>query len=171
MKRILIAGIGNVFHGDDGFGCEIARQLEKCALPPGVTVVDFGTRTHDLAHALHDPYDIVILVDAAPCGKDPGTLYLIEPDTHQLEECECADADALSMNPIAAIQMAQALGGVHAKIYVVGCEPAVLANDMDEIGLSLKVQEVLPQALAMIESLLVNLVMEDDEDPASFIPV
>ena len=78
--RILIACIGNIFLGDDGFGTEVARRLADRSLPPGVILKDFGIRGLDLTYALLDPYDLVILVDACPRGGEPGTIYLIEPD-------------------------------------------------------------------------------------------
>ncbi|MGH7848434.1 MAG: hydrogenase maturation protease, partial [Candidatus Binatia bacterium] len=73
--KILVAGIGNIFLGDDGFGVEVARELAKRKLPESVRVVDFGIRGFDLAYALLDGYDLTILVDAAPRGGLPGTLY------------------------------------------------------------------------------------------------
>src|SRR5271165_3610783 len=78
--RILIGGIGNIFFGDDAFGVEVARRLSGRPLPEGVRVVDFGIRGLDLAYALLDPYDAVILVDAVPRGGQPGTLYVLEPE-------------------------------------------------------------------------------------------
>ena len=80
-RAILVAGIGNVFLGDDGFGVAVAGRLGRGAsCPPGVDVVDFGIRGMDLAYALHDGYDAVVLLDAVPRGGAPGTLYVIEPD-------------------------------------------------------------------------------------------
>lgn len=76
--RILVAGIGNIFLGDDGFGVEVVRQLAQRDLPEGIEVVDFGIRGVDLAYASLDDYDAVIFVDTAPRGGAPGTLYLIE---------------------------------------------------------------------------------------------
>src|ERR1700737_3551246 len=78
--RILIACIGNIFLGDDGFGTEVALRLARRALPPGVMLKDFGIRGLDLTYALLDPYDLIILVDACPRGGEPGTVYLVEPD-------------------------------------------------------------------------------------------
>jgi hydrogenase maturation protease len=75
--RILVAGIGNIFLGDDAFGCEVARILSQRSLPEGVRVRDFGIRSLDLAYAMMEDYDAVILVDASPRGDAPGTLYLI----------------------------------------------------------------------------------------------
>src|SRR5579884_4296763 len=79
-KRILIACIGNIFLGDDGFGVEVARRLMHRQYPEGVQVRDFGIRGIDLAYAMLEDYDSLVLVDAVPRGSPPGTLYLIEPD-------------------------------------------------------------------------------------------
>jgi hydrogenase maturation protease len=80
MGNVLIACVGNIFLGDDAFGVEVARRLSLRPFPEGVSVVDFGIRGIDLTYALLDPYEAVILVDAAPRGGPPGTLYVIEPD-------------------------------------------------------------------------------------------
>src|SRR5947209_3209759 len=74
------AGVGNIFLGDDAFGVEVAQRLARRPLPAGVRVVDFGIRGLDLTYALLDPYDAVVLVDAAPRGNAPGTLYVLEPE-------------------------------------------------------------------------------------------
>src|SRR5437868_14687112 len=80
LRRILIACIGNIFLGDDGFGVEVAQRLSSREYPEGVQVVDFGIRGMELAYTLLDDYDTLILVDAVPRGSPAGTLYLIEPD-------------------------------------------------------------------------------------------
>src|SRR5438128_1754175 len=79
-RAVLVAGVGNIFLGDDAFGVEVAQRLARRPLPAGVRVVDFGIRGLDLAYALLDPYEAVILVDAMPRGEQPGTLYVLEPD-------------------------------------------------------------------------------------------
>ena len=142
MKRILIAGIGNIFLGDDAFGVEVVRELARAPQPPEVRVVDFGIRSYDLAYALADGYDAIILVDATPRGEPPGTISLIEPDLSRLDELGREAVDAHTLNPTAALQMAQAIGGGRiGKVYLVGCEPLGLgASDTGELGLSEPVQ-------------------------------
>ena len=99
-QGILVAGIGNIFFGDDAFGCEVARELMRRPLPERVKVVDYGIRSYDLAYAIMDDYDATILVDAVPRGEPPGTLYLIELDLEDLGLAGQAIPDAHSMNPV-----------------------------------------------------------------------
>ena len=99
--RVLVAGIGNVFLGDDGFGCALAARVAF----EGVDVVDFGIRGMDLAYALAD-YDVVVFLDATPRGGAPGTLYVIEPDLDALP----AGFDAHGMHPVAVLALARTLG-------------------------------------------------------------
>ena len=126
--RILIAGIGNIFMGDDAFGCEVAQRLAARPWPDGVRVVDYGIRGLDLAYALLDAPEAVILIDAAPRGGQPGTVYVIEPDLAQLATADPSEMtlDAHTMNPLKVLRMVQGLGGELARITLVGCEPADL---------------------------------------------
>ncbi|HEY5953174.1 MAG TPA: hydrogenase maturation protease [Terrimicrobiaceae bacterium] len=154
--RILIAGVGNIFAGDDAFGVEVIREMARHPLPETVLVKDFGIRSYDLAYALMDGYSATILVDAASRGHPPGTVYLIEPDVEAIEGE--ASVDAHSMNPVAVLQLVRALGGSLGRLYVVGCEPEVLESE--EIGLSPNVSAAVPQAVQMIESLVHRLIHE-----------
>ena len=98
---ILVAGIGNIFLGDDAFGVEVVRRMAGLKLPESVRVADFGIRGFDLAYALQDGYETTILVDACPHGEAPGTLYVIEPDLKALDDSEAPQAavEAHAMNP------------------------------------------------------------------------
>jgi hydrogenase maturation protease len=154
VKRILVAGIGNIFLGDDAFGCEVARELSARALPPEVAVRDFGIKSYDLAYALAESDDAIILVDATSRGDAPGTAYLVEIDPREVGELEPDSADAHTMNPVNALKMAQSVGPVTAKIYLVGCEPAKVEAEDGEIGLSEPVQRAIPQAIELIERVL-----------------
>ncbi|MGI8889969.1 MAG: hydrogenase maturation protease [Chthoniobacterales bacterium] len=153
-KRILVAGIGNIFFGDDAFGCEVARQLSRRRLPEGVRVTDFGIRSYDLAYAIMDDYDATILVDASPQGNVPGTVYLIEPDLKKLDELPVEAVSAHSMNPVRVLQLVRSLGGTPGFLRVVGCEPAILENEEGAMGLSEHVQAAVAPAIEMIESLI-----------------
>lgn len=154
--RILIAGIGNIFAGDDAFGVEVIRELTQHPLPEAVFAKDFGIRSYDLAYAMMDGYSTTILVDATSRGQPPGTVYLIEPDVDAINGQTNVDAHCL--NPVAVLQLVQALGGKLGKLYLVGCEPDVL--DSDEIGLSPSVRAAVPQAVQMIEFLVHRLLNE-----------
>src|SRR5438105_826691 len=94
-RRGLVAGIGNVFLGDDGFGVEVVARLAKRPLPEGVEVADFGIRGFDLAYALMESYDFAILVDALPRGGEPGRLFVLEPDLAQVDSRGMADGHSM----------------------------------------------------------------------------
>jgi hydrogenase maturation protease len=155
MKNILVAGIGNIFFGDDAFGSEVARELMRRPRPEGVKVDDFGIRSYDLAYALMDGAD-AILIDTVSRGREPGTLFLIEPDLDQPDGGEISDGH--SMNPVRVLQMVRSLGGRPGRIFLVGCEPSVLECEEGRMGLSEKVQASVPGAIAMVESLLQDLI-------------
>jgi hydrogenase maturation protease len=157
MKRVLVAGIGNIFFGDDAFGCEVAKELAQRSLPEGVRITDFGIRSYDLAYAIMDNYDATILIDATPRGSQPGTVYLIEPDLNTLDQSSDEVVNAHSMNPVRVLQMVRSLGGTPRALYVVGCEPAVLEPEEGQIGLSEPVQRAIAPAIEMIEKLIADL--------------
>jgi hydrogenase maturation protease len=119
-KRVLVAGIGNVFLGDDGFGAVVAQRLAERELPPGVEVADFGIRGLDLAYALGQPYDAVILIDTIARGGCPGRIEVIQPD---IDGAESAPFDSHRMDPSAVLRLARRLGGLPAQILLVGCAP------------------------------------------------
>jgi hydrogenase maturation protease len=154
LHRILVAGVGNIFLGDDAFGVEVVRELTKSELPEGVNVVDFGIRGYDLAYAIMDGNAATILVDAAARGNPPGTLYLIEPDQEELSKLEAEVPDGHSLGPVQVLRLVQSFGGVITRLYLVGCEPAVLETEDGQIGLSEPVQAAVPQAVEMIRKLI-----------------
>jgi hydrogenase maturation protease len=146
MPRTLIAGIGNIFFGDDGFGVEVARRLAAEPLPSEVKLADYGIRGMHLAYDLLDgAYESAILVDATPRGGAPGTVYLIEPDLDAGAGAQAADAHA--MTPDAVFAMLRSLGGTKARIRIVGCEPASVEEG---IGLSPPVSEAVGEAVRLI---------------------
>jgi hydrogenase maturation protease len=164
--RILIAGIGNIFLGDDAFGVEVARLLLGRPQPAGVRVVDFGIRGLDLAYTLTDNYDAAILVDAAPRGGTPGTLYLIEPSLDQACFAASAGFDGHSMDPVKVLQLASTLGTLPPRVLVVGCEPgSAAADDNETFELSPPVQAALGPAVEMVESLIGRLLSEESIVP------
>ena len=157
QARILIAGIGNIFLGDDGFGVEVAKRLAARELPAGVRVVDFGIRGFDLAYALQDGYETTILVDACPHGQAPGTISLIEPDLGKLDEPQQGMIETHGMNPMNVLRMAASMGGGLRKVVVVGCEPESLGGEEGNIGLSTAVEGAVEEAATMIVSLAENI--------------
>jgi hydrogenase maturation protease len=151
---ILVAGVGNIFLGDDAFGSEVVRRLVERALPGEVRVVDFGIRGFDLACALMDGYEVTILVDATSRGGAPGTLYVIEPDLNELANSQELMIDAHGMHPMKALGLARAMGGEFKRILLVGCEPAPLSVDEERIGLSEPVRAAVDEAVDLLESLI-----------------
>ncbi|GAA4858787.1 hydrogenase maturation protease [Saccharopolyspora cebuensis] len=127
--RTLIAGIGNVFLGDDGFGVEVVRRIDPALLPGGVDVADFGIRGLHLAYELlGDRYATVVLVDAVPLDGPPGTLAVLEVDPG--EDRAAAAVDAHGMTPDAVLALLRGLGGSLDRVVVVGCRPAELGEGM-----------------------------------------
>jgi hydrogenase maturation protease len=159
QARVLVAGIGNIFLGDDGFGCEVARRLAGRGLPEAVRVVDFGIRGFDLAYALLDNYELAILVDAAPRGGVPGTLYVIEPDLGELDEPAGQDVlmETHGMNPLRVLGLVKELGGEPKRIVVVGCEPATTGPEEGAVGLSEPVRAAVGEAVTIVDSLIAQV--------------
>ncbi|MGI8813282.1 MAG: hydrogenase maturation protease [Pyrinomonadaceae bacterium] len=164
-ERILIACIGNIFLGDDAFGCEVAAILALRGVPAGVRLVDFGIRSFDLAYALMDGYETTIFVDAAPRGDEPGTIYVIEPDRKQIDALEEGSElfEPHGMNPLKVLSMVRSLGGTFRKIIVVGCEPAFTGEEGEgHMGLSEPVKASLDKAVEIVESLVERVLAEEN---------
>ncbi|HMF56128.1 MAG TPA: hydrogenase maturation protease [Pyrinomonadaceae bacterium] len=160
---ILIAGIGNIFLGDDAFGCEVVKRLIERKLPDEVRVVDFGIRGFDLVYALMDGYDVTIFVDATPRGEEPGTLYTIEPDLGELDnvDAQAAMIEPHGMNPLKVLGMAKAMGAEFKRILLVGCEPESTGEeDEGRMGLSATVEAVVDEAVGVVESLVASVLEE-----------
>jgi hydrogenase maturation protease len=153
---ILVAGIGNIFMGDDAFGVEVVRRLSERDLPAGVRVADFGIRGFDLAYALQDGYETTILVDAYPRGDAPGTLYVVQPDLDSLGtgQVDGDDVDAHSMDPVKVLRLAASMGRPLQRVLLVGCEPATLGPDEGLMGLSEPVRGALTEAVNLVESVI-----------------
>ena len=154
--RILVAGVGNIFLGDDGFGVEVALALSKRPLPESVKVKDFGIRGFDLAYALLDPWDAVIIVDALPRGEAPGTLYVVEPDLAALSGGATAETEINphGMDPVRVLHLAASQGTISAQVLVVGCEPHDFGDELEgRMGLSSPVQASVEEAAKMVVEL------------------
>lgn len=169
--KILIAGIGNIFLGDDAFGVEVVRRLAQRVLPAGIRLVDFGIRGFDLAYALMEDYDIAILIDATTRGGEPGTLYTMEPDLSDLDGMQSfTEIQPHGMDPVQVFRLVKTLGGELARmqIWIIGCEPATFGPENEGVmGLSNLVQAAVEEAIKMTESLIRNLV---DAKTAAAVP-
>lgn len=159
--RILVAGIGNIFLADDGFGVEVVKRLAERELPEGVEVKDFGIRGMDLAYALMDDYEAVVFVDAVPRGEEPGTVYLIEAQVP--EEGEVA-LDTHGMDPVKVIRLARILGAEVPRTLVVGCEPKVILSGEDYDDMLMELSEPVLAAVDEAVNLTVSLVEEIREN-------
>src|SRR5215217_146925 len=163
-KRVLVAGVGNIFLGDDGFGVEVVKRLAGRELPEGVEIKDFGIRGMDLAYALQDDYELVVFVDATPRGEKPGTVYLLEPE---IEEDGEVTLDTHGMDPLKVIKLSRALGAKPARTLVVGCEPQVVISGEDYedmlMELSEPVRAAVQEAVKLVESLVEEISGEGDK--------
>jgi hydrogenase maturation protease len=135
VAQILIAGVGNAWMRDDGFGGEVVAALEKRPLPDGVSVLDFGTGGLNLAYEVMRGYDGLILIDASQQGEPPGTLYVMEADENSveagIEDGEMIDPHA--MDPKSVLRFVRTVGGWPGKVMVIGCEPL----EIEEAGMGL----------------------------------
>jgi hydrogenase maturation protease len=164
--QILVAGIGNIFLGDDAFGSEVARRLEERRWPSGVRVIDFGIRGLDLAYALCEPHDLTVLIDATPRGGAPGTLYVIEPDLTQFEGDPSGGAlfDAHSLDPLLVLRMVRSQGAELKGIVLVGCEPGDLGGEEGRLGLTEPVAAAVEEALELVSQLVRKFLEEGTID-------
>ena len=166
---ILIAGVGNIFLGDDAFGVEAVRALATRTLPEGVSVVDYGIRGFDLAYALLEPWDAVILIDALSRGETPGTLYTLEPDLWCMQATQSPDMmlNPHGMDPVRVLQLAFSMGTVNAHVYLVGCEPVDFGDELEgRMGLSEIVQSSIEEAVKMVENLVGSILANSGMCPA-----
>src|SRR4051794_19227807 len=154
MTRTLVAGIGNIFLGDDGFGVEVAQRLSREHLPEGVEVFDVGIRSVHLAFQLLDGYDTLILVDAVQRGDVPGTVSVIERASDTVDDATAARAGLLGahdLDPVALLGAINALGGAAKRTLIVGCEAADVG---DGIGLSPSVRTAVDEAVTVVRRLV-----------------
>jgi hydrogenase maturation protease len=154
VTEILLAGIGNILRGDDGFGVEVVRRIAASGGREGVRVVDFGIRGFDLAFALSSGHRAAILIDAAARGGPPGTLYVLEP--HEIGDVQSLDTHA--MHPLRALELARALGEVPRTLRVIACEPSSFGDeDVPTMGLSPVVEAAVEQAVLLVDEVLAEV--------------
>jgi hydrogenase maturation protease len=152
--RTMIAGIGNIFLGDDGFGVEVARRLAGADLPDGVRVADYGISGMHLAYDLAEGYDTTILIDASRRGGEPGTVYIMEAGAgpHQGSAAPGGQVlDAHGMQPDVVLAMLGMLGADPGRVLIVGCEPA---SSAEGIGLSAPVAGAVDRAARIVLDLV-----------------
>ncbi|SFW50088.1 hydrogenase maturation protease [Amycolatopsis australiensis] len=142
--RVLVAGIGNVFLRDDGFGVEVLRELDRAGLPPWVQIADYDIATVHLAYDLTGGYDTTILLDATPHGRPPGTLSLTE------ELTSASATDTHGLRPDAVFRLLRLLGGDAGRVLLLSCEPACLDGGL---GLSPAVEAAVPAAVRVVTEL------------------
>ena len=149
-RQILVAGIGNAFMGDDGFGGQVAQRLEKRKLPAGVSVFDFGTGGLDLAYEVMRGYDALVIVDINRQGEAPGTVFVMEPDPADIEGGieDGAAIDPHAMDPETVLRFVKTVGGWPGKVVIVACEPTAVGEVA--WGLSEAVEGALDQAVEVV---------------------
>jgi len=154
--RVLVAGIGNVLRGDDGFGAAVIDQLKSTLAHPTVTLVETGIAGVGLVHHLMDGYDALIIVDAVERGAEPGRVFVLEPDLSRLAHDSTSPIDLHQTDAGGVIRMAAALGHVPARVWIVGCQPV----DCDELGAALSepVARAIPVVAAHVRDLVAAIV-------------
>ena len=150
LRSILIAGVGNAWLRDDGFGGEVARRLSEIELPTGVSVMDAGTGGLDLAYEVMRGYDALVILDVSPQGGEPGTLYVMEPDEEAVPG-GIEDGDVINphaMDPQTVLRFVKSVGAWPGKVVVVACEP----EQVSEMGwgLSERVQGAVERAVELV---------------------
>jgi hydrogenase maturation protease len=153
-KRVMIAGIGNMFMKDDGFGCAVIKRMGSKKFPEGVEVKDFGTSGLKLAYDLMKGYDGLIFLDASARGGQPGALYRIEPNENDFSANleEGGPIDPHGADPVTVLRFVKSIGSWPGKVIIVACEPESVEDF--EIGLSAAVNSAIDQAVEMVEEII-----------------
>ena len=163
LPQILVAGIGNIFLGDDGFGVAVVQQLARAAMPNGVTLMDAGIRGLDLTYALLGDYDAAILIDATRRGAAPGSIYVIDPEASDRLSTEDVTnpaglLDAHALEPAKVLAFVRESGSALRAMRVVGCEPLTFgSHEQPAFGLSVPVQAAVPVAEREVLALITEL--------------
>ena len=150
IGRILVAGVGNAWVRDDGFGGEVARRLAQRELPADVAVMDVGTGGLDLAYEVMRGYEALVILDVSRQGGDPGTLYVIEPEEASVEGA-IEDGEVINphgMDPRTVLRFVKSVGAWPGRVIVIACEPA----EVEEVGLGLsqQVEEAVERAIELV---------------------
>jgi hydrogenase maturation protease len=166
MTSILVAGIGNIFKGDDAFGTEVAQRLAARSQPDGVKVVDFGIRGIDLTYALLDGYDAAILIDTAQRGETPGAVSVVVPEALSSEPLGPHDLvlELHALDPAKVLKVVTAMGGACQNILLVACEPVTFGDEeTGAMGLSPEVAAAVELAIPIVERLVRELLAEQGQ--------
>jgi len=161
-KRVLVAGIGNAWQKDDGFGSEVARKLEHEELPDGVAVIDFGTGGLDLAYQAMNGYDAILMVDISRQGGEPGTLYVMEVDEDEVPAGAVEDGETLNphgMDPETVLRFIKVMGSWPGKVVIVACEPQTI-EEMG-MGLSPVVEQAVDRAVKLVLETAAELLTDE----------
>jgi hydrogenase maturation protease len=153
--RTLVAGVGNVFLGDDAFGVEVIKLLADYQPPEGVQIRDFGIRGIHLVYDLLDGCDLFVLVDAAARGEAPGTVTVVEVELPTADRMDRPVMDAHSLTPDSIFALLASLGGRPGRSLLVACEPADISSGM---GLSEPVRDALPHAVRTVKDILTGVI-------------
>lgn len=150
LRSILVAGVGNAWLRDDGFGMEVVRALQQRELPEGVSIMDAGTGGLDLAYEVMRGYDALVILDVSQQGGAPGTLYVMEPDEHDVDG-GIEDGQTINphgMDPQTVLRFVKSIGAWPGRVVVIACEPA----DVGEMGwgLSGEVREAVDRAAELV---------------------
>lgn len=160
-RQILVAGVGNTWLADDGFGSAVVKRLAELELPEGVTVLDFGTGGLDLAYEVMRGYDALLLVDVSRQGGEPGTLYVIDPADDEIKPIDDGEVvNPHAMDPRTVLRFIKTVGGSPGKVTVVACEP----DSVEEMGLSLSPE--VEAAVGRAVDLVLDTIAELETDAA-----
>jgi hydrogenase maturation protease len=164
MTHVLVAGVGNIFCGDDAYGVEVANRLLQKSFPSEVHVKDFGIRGLDLAYALADGYEFVIVIDAAARGQVPGSISIVEPEPtiNVANSPQPLLGSAHELDPEKVLSLATSLGGTCKRILFVLCEPFSLGDEDGQIGLSDVVAASIDPSADLVESLVTSLLRDGE---------
>ena len=160
LRSILVAGVGNAWLRDDGFGGEVARRLAERELPPGVSVMDAGTGGLDLAYEVMRGYDALVILDVSRQGGEPGTLYVMEPDEDSVQGA-IEDGETINphgMDPQTVLRFVKSIGAWPGRVIVIACEPA----EVEEMGwgLSDDVREAVDRAVDLVVETIGEMLAE-----------
>ena len=166
VRGILVAGVGNAWLRDDGFGGEVVRRLQARELPPGVAVMDAGTGGLDLAYEVMRGYDALVILDVSEQGGEPGTLYVMEPDEASVD-AGIEDGQTINphgMDPQTVLRFVRSLGAWPGKVVVIACEPANVAEM--GWGLSDEVLSAVDRAVELAAATIAELRRDEAYAPA-----